>query len=188
MIGQIYKRSASFRAALAPLRAGAPGPGGSAASWIETRNLPTRDVDVAERIMGATGRLSDRTEKPVYRFRVFFDHADPADRPLMRTVADAVLSELDAGDLQVVIGGYDGPHPLLYVVVNRVHPIRGTAWETRKDYYRMMACLRRLEAAHGLRRVSMPQARKMRESRTREGYTQESETRPSGIERRGESL
>jgi len=156
MIGQIYKRSASFRAALAPLRAGGAGPRRAHAAWIETRNLPTQDVGVAERIMGATGRRSDRVEKPVYRFRVFFDHADSVDAGMMLSIADAVLLELGADELQAVIGGFQGTHPHLYVVVNRVHPIRETAWQPSNDYFGIMACLRRLEREHGLRRVHPP--------------------------------
>ena len=148
VIGKIYKRAVSFHAALAPLA-----DDGAPATWIGMRNLSTRDVHVAERIMGATGRLSARTEKPVYRFRVFFDRADSVDAVTMRSIADAVLSELGADGLQAVMGGFNGTNPHRYVVVNRVHPIRETAWQPSNDYFGLMGCLRRLEREYGLRQV-----------------------------------
>lgn len=75
---------------------------------------------------------------------------------MMGSIADAVLLELGADELQTVIGGFEGTHPHIYVVVNRVHPIRETAWQPSNDYFGLMVCLRRLERVHGLRRVEPP--------------------------------
>lgn len=155
MIGQSYKLSKSFPAALSPLSprdASAPRP-----TWITSRNLGTERVDVASRLMAATATLSVRVEKPVYRFRVFFDPADPVDASLMERIADAILADLGADELQTMIGGFEGgAHPHLYVVLNRIHPDRGIAWRPSHDKFRIMASLRRLECEHGLREVAPP--------------------------------
>ncbi len=146
MIGQIYRKASRFRDAFTHLY-DVPAP-----EFIRTRNLPTWDVRVAEVIMAAVGRRALRVQRPVYRFRVFFDPSDEVAEDLMLKVAGEILCELGAGDLQAVIAGStSGRVRALYVIVNRVNPLTYTAWAPGWDMYRMMDILRQLERTHGLR-------------------------------------
>lgn len=107
--------------------------------------------------MEATASLSRRAQYPVYRFRVSFDPEDRVELPLLESIACAVLTRMDAGELQAVIGaGETDTCQSLYFVVNRVHPVRGTAWDMEWDLARVTASLRALEMEHGLRAVPVP--------------------------------
>jgi hypothetical protein len=122
--------------------------------WIESRNLPTRDPETAARLMAASARDSERVQKPVYHLSISFDPGDPVDRETMRRVADRTLRDLGLQEHQAVILAHkDRQHPHLHIMVNRVHPERGTAWSNSWDYRRIEQSLRQQEADLGLRVV-----------------------------------
>jgi hypothetical protein len=129
-------------------------------AWMETRNLPTHNPEVAACFMAATARRSVRTEKPLYHFSVSFDRNDPVDREMMRRVADRTLRDLGLEGYQVVIVAHcDRAHPHMHFMVNRVHPERGTAWSNSWAYGRIERTLRAQEVELGLRVVPGKHAR-----------------------------
>ncbi|HET7462591.1 MAG TPA: relaxase/mobilization nuclease domain-containing protein [Longimicrobium sp.] len=122
--------------------------------WVESRNLPTSHPQASARIMAATARDSERTEKPVYHLIISFDPNDPVDRATMRQVADRTLRDLGLSEHQALIVAHkDRAHAHLHIMVNRVHPEDRTAWSNSWDYGRIERSLRQQEKAHGLRVV-----------------------------------
>src|SRR5919204_648282 len=73
----------------------------------------------------------------------------------MRAVVDCVLSDLGLSEHQaVMVAHQDRPHAHVHVMVNRVHPETGVAWERWQDRPRIERTLREAERALGLREVS----------------------------------
>lgn len=108
--------------------------------WIEARNLPGEDPQTNWRVMRATADLSSRTEKPVYHFSLDWhpDEAGALTRETARASADRMLDRLGLAEHQAMIFFHrDAAHPHLHVVVNRVHPETGRAWEIWKSKQRL---------------------------------------------------
>ena len=73
----------------------------------------------------------------------------------MERVADRVLARLGLEGHQVLIVAHrDREHPHLHVLVNRVHPETGKAWDRWQDLPRMQRVLREEERALGLRELA----------------------------------
>lgn len=53
--------------------------------WVEFRNLPTRRMDIAERIMAGTASLS-YTSKPVFHLSISFAPGAPVDTAVTKRV------------------------------------------------------------------------------------------------------
>ena len=144
----------SFRALAAYLAAGRSGEERERVAWAASRNLPTDDPELAATFMRATAAQSDRVEKPVYHIALSFDPDDSVDRATMERVADRVLERLGLAEHQAVIVAHrDRAHAHLHLLVNRVHPETGKAWERWKDRPLIQEVLREEERAFGLREV-----------------------------------
>ena len=97
--------------------------------WIEFRNLPTRRMDIAERIMAGAASFSS-TSKPVFHLSISFAPGDPASEALMKRVMARTLADLGLGEHQAVIVAHiDTDDPHVHAMVNRVHPETGVAWK-----------------------------------------------------------
>ena len=102
--------------------------------WSTSRNLPTNDPQLAARFMRATAEQNVRVEKPVYHFAISFDPNDPVDRATLERVADRVLDRLGLGEHEAILVAHrDREHAHVHVLVNRVHPITGKAWDRWQD-------------------------------------------------------
>lgn len=122
--------------------------------WTVARNLPTDDPELAGKIMRATAEQSARVEQPVYHLVLSFDPNDPVDRAAMERVADRVLARLRLHEHEAVyVSHRDREHPHMHLLVNRVHPETGRAWEMSFDYRAIQEILREEERALGLREV-----------------------------------
>lgn len=118
-------------------------------AWTETRNLMTRDPEVAGRVMAATamdaarlkaqagvrntGRKSDRS---VYAYTLAWhpDEAKTMTRAEMVRAADETLRVLGAEDRQAILVCHtDRPHPHVHIIVNRVSPQDGRMLGTSND-------------------------------------------------------
>ncbi|NUP56550.1 MAG: relaxase/mobilization nuclease domain-containing protein [Gemmatimonadaceae bacterium] len=144
----------SFRALAAYLVAGRSGEERDRVAWSIGRNLPTDDPELAARFMRATASQNDRVEKPVYHIALSFDPNDPVDRAAMERVANRVLERLGLAEHQAVIVAHrDREHAHMHILVNRVHPETGLAWERWKDQPLIQQVLREEERALGLREV-----------------------------------
>lgn len=145
----------SFQALARYLAAGRDGDNPDRVAWTVGRNLPTDEPELAATFMRATAARSDRVEKPVYHIAISFDPGDSVDRATMERVADRVLERLGLAEHEAVIVAHrDRGHQHLHILINRVHPETGKAWERWKDQPIIQQVLREEERALGLREVS----------------------------------
>jgi hypothetical protein len=144
----------TFQALAAYLANGRTGEEQDRVAWAASRNLPTSDPELGARFMRATAARSDRIQKPVYHVALSFDPSDSVDRAKMERVADRLLDRLGLAEHQTVIVAHrDRAHSHLHLLVNRVHPETGKAWERWKDQPAIQQVLREEERALGLREV-----------------------------------
>ncbi|HEY4129394.1 MAG TPA: relaxase/mobilization nuclease domain-containing protein [Gemmatimonadaceae bacterium] len=123
-------------------------------AWTSSRNLPTDDPELAAKIMRATAAQNVRVEKPVYHVVLSFDPGDIVDRATMERVADKLLRELKLqGHQAIIVAHNDRSHPHLHMLINRVHPETGVAWDRWKDYNAIQRVLRHEEKALKVRVV-----------------------------------
>ncbi len=150
----ISSKSQNFGAIAKYLIAGRSGEEWDRVAWTTSRNLPTADPDLAGKIMRATAEQSDRVTRPVYHLALSFDPGDSVDRATMERVADDVLRRLGLDDHQVVMVAHrDREHQHVHLLVNRVHPETGRAWERSHDFRLIQQVLREEERTLGLRQV-----------------------------------
>jgi hypothetical protein len=123
-------------------------------AWTAGRNLGTDDPEVAAALMQATAEQNLRAHSPVYHLTISFDRNDPVTPEQMQAVADRVLRDLGLSEHQALLVAHqDRSHPHVHVMVNRVHPETGVAWDRWKDRPRIEQTLRELERELGLREV-----------------------------------
>lgn len=123
-------------------------------AWVAVRHLPTCDPEIAAKYMQAAAAVNVRVEKPVYHIALAFDPNDPVTPAIMRRAAERLLADLGLGEHQAVLVAHrDRAHPHVHLMVNRVHPRTGRAWNDAWDYRRIEASLRAQERALGVRVV-----------------------------------
>ncbi len=72
----------------------------------------------------------------------------------MEHIIDRVLHRLGLSEHEAVLVVHrDRAHPHVHVMINRVHPVHGTAWDLSYDYRRIQEVLRHIEREFGLREV-----------------------------------
>lgn len=124
-------------------------------AWTAGRNLGTDDPELAAPLMRATARQSALVQVPVYHLTVSFDHQDRVSPEQMQRVADRVLHDLGLSKHQALMVAHkDREHAHVHVMVNRVHPDTGVAWERWQDRPKIERALREEERALGLREVA----------------------------------
>lgn len=124
-------------------------------AWTAGRNLGLDDPELAAVLMQATADQNPRVEVPVYHLTINFDPNDPVTPAEMQAVADRVLRDLGLAEHQaLMVAHQDRAHPHVHVMVNRVHPETGVAWERWQDRPRIERTLRELERELGLREVA----------------------------------
>lgn len=150
----VSSKGRSFRALATYLASGRTGQERERVAWSTARNLPTNDPELAGKIMRATAERSTRVEQPVYHLVLSFDPNDAPARATMERVADRVLARIELHEHQAVIVAHrDREHAHVHVLVNRVHPESGLAWEYSFDYRAIQEVLREEERALGVRQV-----------------------------------
>lgn len=123
-------------------------------SWTSGRNLPTDEPELAAKIMRATAVQNVRVTQPVYHIALSFDPGDRVSRETMERVADNVLRELKLDRHQAIIVAHeDRAHPHVHILVNRIHPETGRAWDRWQDYPAVQRVLRAEERTLNLRSV-----------------------------------
>lgn len=123
-------------------------------AWTSARNLPTDDPELAAKIMQATAAQNPRVSQPVYHVSLSFDPHDAVDRATMERVADRVITELKLDEYQAIIVAHaDRRHPHMHILVNRIHPETGRAWDRWRDHTAIQRALQQQEKALGLRIV-----------------------------------
>ena len=110
-------------------------------AWTETRNLATRDPELAGRVMAATAIDADRLKhaagvrntgrksaQTVYAYTLAWhpEEAKTLTRAEMVRAADETLRVLGAQDRQAILVCHtDRPHPHVHIILNRVSPQDG---------------------------------------------------------------
>ncbi len=124
-------------------------------AWTIGRNLGLDDPELAAALMQATANQNPRVEAPVYHLTINFDPADPVTPEQMQAVADRVLADLGLAEYQaLMVAHQDRAHPHVHIMVNRVHPETGVAWDRWQDQPKIQRTLRELERELGLRDVA----------------------------------
>jgi hypothetical protein len=124
-------------------------------AWTAGRNLGTDDPEVAAVLMQNTAARNARVEAPVYHLTISFDLNDPVTPEQMQAVADRLLRDLGLAEHQAVLVAHqDRAHPHVHLMVNRVHPETGVAWDRWQDRPQIERTLRELERELGLREVA----------------------------------
>lgn len=124
-------------------------------AWTAGRNLGTDDPVLAAQLMQAVADQNVRVEAPVYHVTISFDPHDPVTHERMEAVADHLLRNLGLAEHQALLVAHqDRAHPHVHIMVNRVHPDTGLAWERWQDRPRIEKTLRGLEQSLGLRQVA----------------------------------
>ena len=124
-------------------------------AWTSGRNLGTDDPALAAPLMQATARHSALVQVPVYHLTISFDHQDRVTPQQMQVVADRVLRDLGLAEHQALMVAHkDRQHAHVHVMVNRIHPDTGIAWERWQDRPKIERALREEERVLGLRQVA----------------------------------
>jgi hypothetical protein len=122
--------------------------------WKEVRNLASDDPAHYTAMMEDTASLS-RAEKPVYHLSISYAEGDAPSRAMMQTDAEKVLSQLGLANHQaVMIAHGDTAHRHVHVMVNRVDPATGKAWNPWREHARVEAALGQIERERGYQLVS----------------------------------
>ncbi|MDF1848276.1 MAG: relaxase/mobilization nuclease domain-containing protein [Parvibaculaceae bacterium] len=122
--------------------------------WTEARNLPTDDPQLVPAMMRATAALSRRVQDPVFHYSISWPEYEQLPQEDMLRIADRTLSDLDLDEHQAIIVAHnDTDHPHVHVMVNRVHPETGVAWEKWKYKTRLERSLKDQEKELGLTQV-----------------------------------
>ena len=156
MIGKVPRPGRGFRGIVSYLLHGPRR--GSAQSdrvaWTTTRNLLLDDPERAPKLMRMTASKSVRVVRPVYHFVISWSIDEAPTPDLMRAVADATCRDLGLDEHQrLYIAHNDTENPHVHIVVNRVHPDVGIAWQTSHDYRRIEQSLARQARELGLQVV-----------------------------------
>lgn len=135
-------------------RQNATSPKRSRVLFVATSGLLTNDAEQAVRIMRATANRSRRCKAPVYHFVISWRALDRPDFATMRAIVDETCQDMGMADLQrVAIAHDDTRHRHVHVVVNRIHPLTGKAWNRRQDWVRLEVSLARIAEKYGYDRV-----------------------------------
>lgn len=122
--------------------------------WTETHNLVFEERDMVVRRMHETAQLSDRVEKPVEHISVSFDKQDQITQEQQREVADQLLEGLGLQDYQTrIVAHNDRDFAHFHMVINRVHPTEGKAWDYPFYKKELQELSREIEREYGLREL-----------------------------------
>lgn len=176
MIGKVPKAGRGFKGLVAYLLRGAKGTekNPNRVAWTDVRNLASDDPELAHKLMHATASRNRRCEAPAYHFVISWRHDEYPTEGVMRQVADATCVDIGLEEFQrLYVAHADTRHHHLHIVVNRVHPETGKAWNRRQDWVRIEQSLANQSRELGLEQVpgrhSAPERFKGEPRREREG-------------------
>lgn len=145
MIGKAPRAGSGIKGLVSYLMFGKRGePAPDRVRWTEVRNLGVDDPGLVPRIMRCTANHAGRCDRPFYHFVVAWRHDENPTDEQMRLVGDTTLADLNLLDHQTLFVAHrDTRHRHLHVVVNRVHPETGKAWDRWQDWVRLEKSLAR---------------------------------------------
>ncbi|QDV79085.1 relaxase/mobilization nuclease domain-containing protein [Botrimarina mediterranea] len=165
MVPKIHQKGRSFRATARYLLHDPHADTSDRVAWSTTRNLATRDADLAWRVMAATAMDRERLKSQagvkntgrksdlcVLHFTLSWhpEEAPGLDRAEMLRAVTTVLSVMGAADHQCLIVAHDDrPQPHVHVMVNRVHPRDGRLLSSSFERLRASRWAERYEKERG---------------------------------------
>lgn len=149
-------------------------------AWTATRQLLSDDPAKAPKLMRLTAAKSVRVQRPVYHVVISWSAREQPSDAQMQQVADTACHDLGLEDYQrVYIAHRDRNHPHVHIVVNRIHPESGKAWQTSHDYRRLERSVARQAQALGFSvvpgRHNQISREPMRPGRVRDGALRRAE-------------
>jgi len=153
-------------------------------AWCEMRNVLLKDPDMVPNLMRATAMKSKRVKSPVYHYVISWHPDEAPSDDFMKQVADVTCGDLGLSEHQMIyVAHRDTDHHHVHIVVNRVHPETGVAWNRRQDWVRIEQSLRRQSEALGLDivpgRHTDPEQFKTAPIRMNDGDRRQRQKRPS---------
>lgn len=123
-------------------------------AWILAHNLATDDPQLAAGIMTATAHLSRRCKNAAYHTMIAWAPDEKPSPEIMQEIALKTLGLAGLAEHQALIMGHgDKPHAHLHMLINRVHPTTGRAWDTKHDYALFDRIMRQLSDEYGFQYV-----------------------------------
>lgn len=122
-------------------------------AWKEPVNIASNDRAFVKNEMQQVAKMS-KTDEPIYHYSISWDETDNPTRKEMMEAATQTLDDLGLSEHQALIVAHnDHAYKHLHVMVNRVHPVKGTAWDRWMDYKKLEQSLRFLERLYGWEEV-----------------------------------
>jgi hypothetical protein len=119
-------------------------------AWRKAHNLPTDDPELAAKFMEATAALSPRTQKPTYHAMIAWPPEEQPSPDIMQAIALQTLELAGLAEHEALIVGHgDTEHPHLHMMINRVNPETGKAWQTSHDWRKFDRIMRQLSETYG---------------------------------------
>jgi len=129
----------------------------------EAHNLAGDQKDHYVRMMDDTASMS-KAEQPVYHVSLSYSPEDNPSKEMMLEDGNQVLQKLDLDDHQAVFVAHrDTDHKHLHLMINRVHPEKGTAWNTFGDRYKLRGIVKELEQQRGYEKTRFSNPDKFKE-------------------------
>jgi len=156
--------------------------------WTHTENLPGDNPETAWKVMTFTANDAERLkhkagikaggrklEKPVFSFSLaWHPEQKPPKAHMLETALDAV-KYLGLADYQALyVCHNDEPHRHVHVIVNRVHPETGLAWDDGRSQPRIQKWAAAYEKKHG--KIYCPRREKNARSREKKEPTRAGDT------------
>ena len=111
----------------------------------EAHNLAGDHKDHYVRMMEDTASMS-KAEQPVYHVSLSYSPEDNPSKDMMIEDGHQVLQELALEDHQAIFVAHgDTDHKHLHMMINRVNPDTGKAWNTFGDHYKLRGIAKELE-------------------------------------------
>ncbi|MFO0734204.1 MAG: relaxase/mobilization nuclease domain-containing protein [Nitrospiraceae bacterium] len=153
MIGKVPKPGRGFRGLVNYLLRGEHSAEPGANRWPGPRfaNLLVDDPEQVPHLMRMTASRSRRVKSPVYHLVISWHKNEAPSDDLMRAVARTTCEDIGLAEHQrLTIAHNDTAHRHVHIVVNRVHPETGIAWNRRQDYVVIEQSLKRQAESYGL--------------------------------------
>jgi hypothetical protein len=121
----------------------------------EAHNLAGDHKDHYVRMMEDTASMS-KAEKPVYHVSLSYSEADNPSKEMMLEDGHQVLEEMGLGDHQAVfVAHQDTDHKHLHMMINRVNPDTGKAWDNFGDRYKLRGITTEIEKQRGYEKTRL---------------------------------
>ena len=115
----------------------------------EAHNLAGDHKDHYVRMMEDTASMS-KADQPVYHVSISYADGDDPSKKMMMEDGNQVLKKLGLEDHQAVFVAHrDADHKHLHMMINRVHPEKGKAWNTFGDRYKLRGIAKEIEQQRG---------------------------------------